>query len=273
MADNYVNLPVEGGGGGGSGVSSFNGRTGAVVPAPGDYNAGQVTNTPAGTVAATTVQGAINELDSEKQATITGAATTIVSADLTANRAVISNISGKIAVSPTTDTELSYSSGVTSSIQTQLNNKQGLDAELTAIAALATDGLIAKTGAGTSATRAIIAGSTKLSVSNGGGIAGDPTLDVVPANIDKNTLGGLALTPANGGTGLSAAPTNGQLPIGNGTGYTLATLTSGAGISIGNTAGAISITNTYLSGTINIDGGQANSVYGGISPIDGGGAF
>jgi len=59
-----------------------------------------------------------------KQATITGAATTITSSDLTVSRAVISNASGKIAVSATTDTELGYVSGVTSSIQTQLNGKQ-----------------------------------------------------------------------------------------------------------------------------------------------------
>jgi len=44
-----------------------------------------------------------------------------------------------------------------------------------------------------------------------------------------------------GGTGLTATPTNGQLLIGNGTGYTLATLTAGAGINITNASGAITI--------------------------------
>lgn len=57
------------------------------------------------------------------QATITGAASTVTSSNLTKNRAVISNASGKIAVSDTTDTELSYVHGVTSNIQTQLNEK------------------------------------------------------------------------------------------------------------------------------------------------------
>jgi hypothetical protein len=48
--------------------------------------------------------------------------------------------------------------------------------------------------------------------------------------------------PVNqGGTGLTASPTNGQLPIGNGSGYTLAALTAGSGISITNGAGSISI--------------------------------
>ena len=49
------------------------------------------------------------------------------------------------------------------------------------------------------------------------------------------------LQPVNGGTGLSAIPTNGQLLIGNATGYTLNTLTPGAGISITNGAGSITL--------------------------------
>ena len=57
-----------------------------------------------------------------KQATITGAATTIDDANLTANRALVSNGSGKVAVSAVTSTELGYLDGVTSNIQTQINN-------------------------------------------------------------------------------------------------------------------------------------------------------
>lgn len=49
------------------------------------------------------------------------------------------------------------------------------------------------------------------------------------------------VTAANGGTGLTSTPTNGQLLIGNGTNYTLSTLTAGSGISITNGAGSISI--------------------------------
>lgn len=47
---------------------------------------------------------------------------------------------------------------------------------------------------------------------------------------------------ANGGTGLTSTPSNGQLLIGDGSGYTLSTLTAGSGISITNAAGAITIT-------------------------------
>jgi len=59
-----------------------------------------------------------------KQATITGAATTIDDSNLTASRALVSNGSGKVAVSAVTSTELGYLDGVTSAIQTQLDNKQ-----------------------------------------------------------------------------------------------------------------------------------------------------
>lgn len=58
-----------------------------------------------------------------KQATITGGASTIASSNLTANRALISNGSGKVAVSAVTSTELGYLDGVTSNVQTQLDNK------------------------------------------------------------------------------------------------------------------------------------------------------
>lgn len=60
----------------------------------------------------------------DKQNTITGAATTIVSNNLTASRALVSDGSGKVAVSAVTSTELGYLDGVKSNIQTQLNGKQ-----------------------------------------------------------------------------------------------------------------------------------------------------
>lgn len=66
----------------------------------------------------------LNTALSGKQATITGAASSVVTNNLAAARAVISDGSGKLAASSTTSTEIGYVSGVTSSIQTQLNGKQ-----------------------------------------------------------------------------------------------------------------------------------------------------
>lgn len=124
--------------------------------------------------ASSSLQTQINDIVAG-QVNITGAASTIDTEDLTINRAVISNASGKIAVSAVTSTELGYVSGVTSAIQTQLNAKQASDAELTAIAALATNGVIVKTGAGTAATRTITAG-TGITVTDGDGVSANPTI-------------------------------------------------------------------------------------------------
>jgi len=46
---------------------------------------------------------------------------------------------------------------------------------------------------------------------------------------------------ATGGTGVSTTPTNGQLLIGNGSGYTVANITAGSGISVTNGSGSITI--------------------------------
>jgi hypothetical protein len=69
------------------------------------------------------VTSAIQTQIESKQATITGAATTIVSDDLTASRALVSDGSGKVAASTVTTTTLGYLTGVTSAIQTQIDTK------------------------------------------------------------------------------------------------------------------------------------------------------
>jgi hypothetical protein len=64
-------------------------------------------------------------------------------------------------------------------------------------------------------------------------------------NLYTITGEGLGVTPViNGGTGLSTIPTNGQLLIGNGTGYDLNTLATGSGISVTNGVGTITLANT-----------------------------
>nr|DAO58087.1 MAG TPA: hypothetical protein [Bacteriophage sp.] len=58
-----------------------------------------------------------------KQDKIVGGASTITDDNLAANRALVSDGNGKVAVSNVTSTELGYLDGVTSNVQTQLNKK------------------------------------------------------------------------------------------------------------------------------------------------------
>jgi len=61
----------------------------------------------------------------DAQGVISGAASTITSANLTASKALASDTTGKVVVSGTSSTELGYLSGVSSAIQNQLDGKQG----------------------------------------------------------------------------------------------------------------------------------------------------
>lgn len=64
---------------------------------------------------------------------------------------------------------------------------------------------------------------------------------------------------SRGGTGVASTPANGQLLIGNGTGYTVANLTAGSNISITNASGSVTIANTSTaSGQVN--SGTANQL-------------
>lgn len=67
--------------------------------------------------------GNIQTALTSKQDAIVGAASTITEDNLATDRALVSNSSGKVAVSNVTSTELGYLDGVTSNVQTQLNRK------------------------------------------------------------------------------------------------------------------------------------------------------
>jgi hypothetical protein len=96
-------------------INDFNIYTGTTVPATyvnlSTYN---------------TYTGNTLTLIGTKQNTITGGATTITSSNLTINRALVSDGSGKVGVSNTTSTQIGYLSGTTSDIQGQLNLKAPL---------------------------------------------------------------------------------------------------------------------------------------------------
>lgn len=85
-----------------------------------------------------------------------------------------------------TAVEVNYLSGVTSAIQTQLNAKQAASAILAALAGLSvTAGFVVQTGADTFTKRTLTGTTNQITVTNGAGTAGNPTIALdVSTNAD-----------------------------------------------------------------------------------------
>jgi hypothetical protein len=142
------------------------------------------------------------------------------------------------------------------------------------------NGVVIGTGSGTVTSVAMNTNTTGLSVSGGtsqtittSGTFSLTWASTVPTNgiyiPTANTLGFASnstdamrvnsnsvvtmtnpLPIGSGGTGLGSVPANGQLDIGNGTGFTRTVLTAGSGVSIANGVGSITISATGSGGTV-----------------------
>lgn len=149
----------------------------------------------------------------------------------TASRALVSNSSGFVNASATTDAEIGYVSGVTSAIQTQIDGKQATDADLTSIAANSTGGFLTRTAANTYTPRTITGTSSQITVTNGDGVSGNPTISL-PSSVGIGTttqVGGLSVMSGNVGVG-TWSPTQ-KLQV---VGTVLATAFSGDGSAVSN---------------------------------------
>ena len=87
--------------------------------------------------------------------------------------------------------------------------------------------------------------NTQVQYNSSGALAGSSNFTFNGTTATVNTLNLTnALGVAYGGTGVATTPANGALLIGNGTGYTSATLTAGSNVTITNTSGGITIAAT-----------------------------
>lgn len=163
---------------------------------------------------------------------------------------------------------------------------QAYDADLTALAGLSTTGFVRRTGSATFTAEAIdtadinatgtpdnttyLRGDGTWAIPPGGGGSGTVTSVAVSGGTTGLTTSGGPVTGsgtitlggtlgvANGGTGETATPTNGQLLIGDGSGFTLGTLTAGSGISITNGSGTVTVAasggTSPIKATVNFNG-------------------
>lgn len=182
--------------------------------------------------------------------------------------------------------------------------------DLSAVEGLASTGVAVRTASDTWTTRTLTAG-TGISITNGDGVSGNPTISATggtgtvtsvglslpsiitvsgsPVTTSGTLTGTLATQTANtvfsgpttgaaatptfralvaadipdhstdkltsgtlpvgrGGTGITTTPSNGFIPIGNGTNYTAAAITAGTGITVTNGSGSITIANSQATG-------------------------
>lgn len=178
-------------------VASVNGFTGAVVLTTTDIAEGSN----------------LYFTNARAQGAITGGASSIVTSNLSANLALVSDGSGKVAVSAVTSTELGYLSGVTSAIQTQFGNKANVTLDNLTTTAINANLIFNKslpilqsgdTTAAASANLTVQSGNTTVGVFNSG------TLTLSTGTSAASSSGDLSIA-----TGTSSAAT-GNLNISTG---------------------------------------------------------
>jgi hypothetical protein len=201
-----------------------------------------------------------------------------------ANNTLLGNISGSTA-NPTANTLSSYIDSAISSTQGSLLYRNA--SSWVALAPDTVGKVLSTNGTGANPSWLTIAGTgTVTSVGTGTGLTGGPitttgTISIANTAVTAGTYGTASQVPtyqvnaqgqltsasntaiaidaaaittgvlpiARGGTANASTPLDGQLLIGNGTGYSLSTISAGAGITVANSAGGISvgITNTAVS--------------------------
>lgn len=179
----YITIPSSGGGGGSGtvtsvSVTSANGFAGSVANA---------TTTPAISLSTTVTGILVGNGTSVAAASTTGSGAVVLATSPTLTTPTL-GVATATSLNGVSSTEIGYLSGVTSGIQAQINGKQAGDATLTALAAYNTNGLLTQTGTDTFTGRTLTGTANQVTVTNGSGVAGNPTLSL-DANARRRTVG------------------------------------------------------------------------------------
>lgn len=177
----------------------------------------------------------------------------------------VGNVSGTVAIANGGTGQTTQAAALTALAGTQTNayylRSNGTNTSLSALSAADLTGVVSIATGGSGQTTAQAAMNAFAgAVTSGSYLRGNgtnvvmssiqaadvPTLNQNTTGTASNVTGTVAV--ANGGTGLTTAPANGALDIGNGTGFTRTTLTAGSGISVTNASGSITIANTQTPG-------------------------
>jgi hypothetical protein len=203
--------------------------------------------------------------------TISGVTLTSLDSQTTINdnadptKGVQFEVSG-ISTGTTRTLTIPNASGTIALVSDLASGYQPLDADLTALAGLSASGIIARTGSGTVAVRNLIAPAAGITISNGDGVSGNPTLALandLAAVEGISTTGFVRRTAAD--TWTASAIADGDLPSAltgkTYNGLTLTANTTGFSVAGGTTSKTLTVSNNLtLAGT---DGSTLNIGSGG----------
>lgn len=185
------------------------------------HDASAISNSPSGNLAATNLQAAVNELQTDVD-------TRALASDLTA-----------------LDTRVTSAEADIAAAETDIAGKQPLDSDLTALAALSTTGLVARTGDGTAATRTITGTTNEITVSNGDGASANPTLGLADDAVLPGT--GAVTVPIGTEAQRPGTPVNGMVRY-NSDSTAFEGYANGAWGALGSSASAIACRYTTVAG-------------------------